>query len=1074
MLSREVTAQIKAVLEQHPEGLSITDLVKSVDINRNTAGRYLERMLLSGQVEMRRFGMAKMYTLAERLPVSSVLSISSELVLQLDFSQRIIFANDTLLTFLHAPAKALFVKNIEFTPFPVVFEEVFPELLDRFRRGLRGEEWHGELSRPVRDTFFFCRVTPTVSNEGTKSVSVFLEDISNQKRDEERIRKSEARLRSIFRASSVGIGVVADRILLEVNDRFCQMTGYPAAELVGKSVRMLYSSPEEFDRTGVLKYSQARRGGTGSIETHWVKKDGTVIDVLMSVTLLDPANISAGITFTALDITERNRAGQALRESEARLQLALSGAEMGMWELEIPSLKGSIDERAAAILGFRRNDIGTYRADWDTLSHPDDVPFIHQRLAAHLEGRAPLFESEHRMRHTSGRWIWILGRGKITSRSKEDSGIRISGTLQDITARKESEQALRESEEKYRHVVEESLQGLTILQDGRPVYANPAMLEIGGYASLDEYLALSSDETMATVHPEDRGRIAQVMADRLAGMPIPPENEFRILRKDGEIRWVMTRGARITYSGAPAVQITYFDITERKQAERSLSESEERLRQVTETLTSVFYVHDRVSNQFVYVSPAYEKIWKRSCQSLYDNPYTYRESVHPDDQPLLLESIRQEREGSKYVDTEYRIIQPDGTVRWIHSQNFPIFDAQGKVYRVAGIAEDITGRRTAEDALRESEDRYRKLVEISPNAIILHQDGKILYVNAELVRILGARDAGELTGREVLEIIHPGYLQAIRENIRRDLKGENTPVMEMQLLRTDGTPVMIEGRGVSTSIGGRPAVLVALNDITERYQAAVALKESENRYRSLAEASRDIIFVIGRDDRVDYVNSYAAAMLGMPASQLAGRERSSLFSGETGERQARGLRRVFETGKEGRSEGPMEVSGKKRWFDHYLIPITDAQGTVTSVLGVSRDITDRKIAEEAQRASEERYRFIADNSLDIITRITPENICTYVSPAITPLLGYPVAGMVDKPVLSLVHPDDLGQLHRDMEAIVRNGLNQYISVFRIRHRDGHFLWFESTTRVIRDESTGSIREFLSIARDVTGRMEAGR
>jgi PAS domain S-box-containing protein len=170
----------------------------------------------------------------------------------------------------------------------------------------------------------------------------------------------------------------------------------------------------------------------------------------------------------------------------------------------------------------------------------------------------------------------------------------------------------------------------------------------------------------------------------------------------------------------------------------------------------------------------------------------------------------------------------------------------------------------------------------------------------------------------------------------------------------------------------------------------------------------------------------------------------------------------------------MEVSGKKRWFDHYLIPITDAQGTVTSVLGVSRDITDRKIAEEAQRASEERYRFIADNSLDIITRITPENICTYVSPAITPLLGYPVAGMVDKPVLSLVHPDDLGQLHRDMEAIVRNGLNQYISVFRIRHRDGHFLWFESTTRVIRDESTGSIREFLSIARDVTGRMEAGR
>ena len=88
VLSREITARIKEVLEKHPEGLSITDLVTSVDINRNTAGRYLENLLLSGQVEMRRFGMAKMYKLTKRLPVSSFLSLSSELVMQLNSSQR--------------------------------------------------------------------------------------------------------------------------------------------------------------------------------------------------------------------------------------------------------------------------------------------------------------------------------------------------------------------------------------------------------------------------------------------------------------------------------------------------------------------------------------------------------------------------------------------------------------------------------------------------------------------------------------------------------------------------------------------------------------------------------------------------------------------------------------------------------------------------------------------------------------------------------------------------------------------------------------------------------------------------
>jgi PAS domain S-box-containing protein len=563
VLSRQVTARIKEVLEKHPEGLSITDLVKSVDINRNTAGRYLENLLLSGQVEMRRFGMAKLYRLAKRLPVSSVLSLSSELVMQLDSGQRVFYANEPLLAFLGVPAKDLFGKNIEYTPFAVVFEDVFPGLLDRFRRGLKGEEWRGELSGPVRKSSFFCRIAPTVSNEGTKGVTILLEDISDQKRDEERIRKSEARLRSIFKVSPVGIGVMANRVFLEVNDRLCQMTGYSAADLVGKSVRVLYTSQEEFDRVGTLKYNQIRQDGTGSIETRWVKKDGRVIDVLLSSTPLDPANVSSGVTITALDITERNKAERALRESE-------------------------------------------------------------------------------------------------------------------------------------------------------------------------------------------------------------------------------------------------------------------------------------------------------------------------------------------------------------------------------------------------------------------------------------------------------------------------------------------------------------------------------DRYRTLTEASQDLIFLIGRDDRVEYVNSYAAAILGLPADQVIGEKRSILFPGELGQRQALGLRRVFETGKTGHSEGAMEIFGTLHWFDHYLMPITDSHGTVTSVLGVSRDITDRKAAEQALQESGDQYRFIADNSLDIINRQTPDCICTYVSPAITPLLGYPEMEVLGKSVLAMVHPDDLGMVQRDLLKIARNGLSHVTLTFRLRHKKGHYLWFESTTKIIRDEKTGQIREFLSISRDITARKSAGQ
>ena len=131
---------------------------------------------------------------------------------------------------------------------------------------------------------------------------------------------------------------------------------------------------------------------------------------------------------------------------------------------------------------------GRYRADWDALSHPDDVPLIHQRLSDYLEGRTPVFESEHRMRHTSGRWIWVVGRGKITHSLPDGSGKRISGTMQDITARKQAEQALRESEDRYRKLVEISPDAVILHRDGKIIYVNPAAVRLAGAGSSDELI----------------------------------------------------------------------------------------------------------------------------------------------------------------------------------------------------------------------------------------------------------------------------------------------------------------------------------------------------------------------------------------------------------------------------------------------------------------------------------------------------------------------------------------------------------------------------------------------------------
>ena len=319
-LRREITAQITDLLRKNPQGLSITEIVRSGGINRNTAGRYLDNLLVSGQVEMRHFGMAKIYTLSQRLPVSSVLALSSELVMQLDSSLRIVFLNQPFLDLLGTGEKECVGKNIEFSPVPPFFDEIFPRILSWIRDGLAGTEFKGELDVPRQNLIFFCRIAPTVFNNGQKGVSVLFEDITRRKRNEARIRESEARLRSIIRVAPIGIGVVSDRILLEVNDQVCRMTGFEAGDLVGYPARKLYATQEEYDRVGKIKYEQIQMTGSGSIETQWQRKDGTIIDVLLSSTPLNPADPGAGVTFTALDITERRQAENALRESEERFR----------------------------------------------------------------------------------------------------------------------------------------------------------------------------------------------------------------------------------------------------------------------------------------------------------------------------------------------------------------------------------------------------------------------------------------------------------------------------------------------------------------------------------------------------------------------------------------------------------------------------------------------------------------------------------------------------------------------------------------------------------------------------------
>jgi PAS domain S-box-containing protein len=234
----------------------------------------------------------------------------------------------------------------------------------------------------------FSEIHVTFLKKGEKDIGfqIIARNITERKQSEEKLRQSEAMLNSILKAAPVGIGVVSDRIFKWVNNRLCEMVGYSAEELIGKSALMLYPTPEEFERVGKKKYDQIRKNGMGTVETRLIRKDGRIIDILLSSTPIDPSNPTNDVTFTALDITAQKQAVNALRESERKFRNIIESIPLGMhmYELKADERLEFIDYNPAAdnILGVDNAQfVGKSAEESFPALAASQIPIMYRRIA---------------------------------------------------------------------------------------------------------------------------------------------------------------------------------------------------------------------------------------------------------------------------------------------------------------------------------------------------------------------------------------------------------------------------------------------------------------------------------------------------------------------------------------------------------------------------------------------------------------------------------------------------------------------------------------------------------------------
>lgn len=411
---------------------------------------------------------------------------------------------------------------------------------------------------------------------------------------------------------------------------------------------------------------------------------------------------------------------------------------------------------------------------------------------------------------------------------------------QEIAQRQQMEASLQESEERFCVTFEQAAVGMAhVGVEGQFLRVNQKLCEMFGYTR-EELLK----QTFQTITDRDHldanlNYTRQVLAGEIKTYSM----EKRYIRKDGTLLWV---NLTVSLAQELSTEPNYFvvvvtDISNvnnelylRQQTEEALRESEQTFRQLAENIHQVLFVYPIDYSQLIYISPAYEQIWGYSCESLYQNPHSWLDTIHPEDCDRVHEVLQQQPEGKQF-NQEYRIIRPDGEIRWIFARTFILLNEEGQAYRVIGVAEDITERKLAEQELKKSRQFIQRIADASPNILYIYDlvEQRNIYVNREITQILGYTPTEiEAMGSSVLPtLMHPDDFAKVPENLERIHASADGEIVkwEYRMRCANGEWRWIyshETVFTRTAEGGVHQIIGTAEDISDRKRAEEQIRAS--------------------------------------------------------------------------------------------------------------------------------------------------------------------------------------------------------------------------------------------------------
>jgi PAS domain S-box-containing protein len=644
-----------------------------------------------------------------------------------------------------------------------------------------------------------------------------------------------------------------DGKIVEVNDQACRTYGYTRDEMFQLNIRDIRTLESISQSEMQMKQVEKQNGMV--FESEHRRKNGTVFPVEDSSRFIK----IEGVRFyqsIIRDITERKRIEQAMQENEERFRRIFEEGPFGTVITGLDFHFTKANTAFCRMMGYSEHEITslTFR----DITHPEDISNSAEAMRKLFNGEIPVYRTEKRYVRKDTKIVW----GSLTVtlvRNENGQFLYYLAMVEDITERKLAEESLLQSEERYRRLFELSPDTIFIQSEGNITFINSAGIRLFGATSAEE---LIGRQVVDLIHPDYREIVAERIKHLKELQSPAPMIEEKYLRLDGSSVDVEVSASSFLYKGKSAAQVVVRDITERKRAEESLQESEERFRRLVGSVTDYIYSVKLESGRLVSTThaPACVSVTGYTAEEYTADPDLWYRMIYEEDKQIVTNLTEKILSGFDVLPLEHRIVHKNGSLRWV--KNTPVLKRNAKGVPIAydGLIEDITMQKQADEVLRESEETAHALLNApSDAAYLLDTERRIIAVNEAGTRRLG-KSVDELIGACVDDFISLELAKSRRAYIDEVLR-----LCKPVHFEDEQSEMHLENAlyPITDAQGNVTRIAVYSRDITERIQTEEARRQSESLFKMLVESSPVAIAVFsGPLKKLEYVSDRFTGLFG--------------------------------------------------------------------------------------------------------------------------------------------------------------------------------------------------------------------